>query len=841
MKKYIVVGGVAGGATAAARLRRLDEEAEIILLERGPYISFANCGLPYYIGDVIQDRARLLVQTKEKFHNRFWVDVRTDSEAVALDTDHRKITIRSGGREYVETYDGLILSPGAQPLRPPIPGINGSHIFTLRNVGDADVLRQQADNAAGRGRVVIIGGGFIGVEMAENLQRRGLATTLVEAAPHLLAPFDTDMVKIVERELVQQGIQVVLGDGVEKFESSAQGVYVHLVSGKAVQADFAVLAIGVRPDTAFLKDSGVALTERGYIEVDKYLRTTATSVYAVGDAVQLRRIGSNGKTTVPLAGPANRQGRLAADNMMGMRTPYRGAQGTAVLKVFDMTAAVTGENERALAARGQEYHVVKIYPDNHAGYYPGAVKMALKVLFDPRGRILGAQGAGSGGVDKRIDVIAAMLRQSGTVRDLSDLELAYAPPFSSAKDPVNIAGYAAENVLDGLTDLIPYPKLEEALQQGARLIDVRTADEFANGHLPQAENIPLEELRDHLIEMDTAIPLIVYCQIGQRGYYAERVLRQHGYKVQNLLGGYMGAKDEQFVVDSSMPPLVIRKKVAPPEAAPGVPVAAAEAAAEDAQGDAPRETCRVFDLTGLSCPGPLMKLKEHLEKMNNGETARFTASDPGFYSDSQAWCERTGHQLLKRERKQGLVSVWIRKGKAEAATTAAPIVATAAPLAAAPAKDDKTIIVFSGDLDKVLASFVIANGALAMGKKVTMFFTFWGLNVLRRPDPVPVEKNLIDRMFGWMMPKGSENLKLSNMNMMGLGTKMMRQVMKDKNITSLESLIQSARDSGVRMIACQMSMDVMGIRREELIDGVEIGGVGTFLGAADDANMSLFI
>lgn len=822
MKKYIIVGGVAGGATAAARLRRLDEAAEIILIERGSYISFANCGLPYYIGNAIQDRDRLLVQKKEIFCNRFRVDVRTDSEVTAVNTENKTVTIRTGDMAYEETYDALLLAPGAQPVRPAIPGIDNERIMTLRSVPDADRLRQWADKYEGSGRAVVVGGGFIGVEMAENLRQRGMTVTLLEGATHILAPFDTDMVKIMERELVQNDIRLLLGNGVQSFASQSDGVSIALADGRQLTADFVVLAIGVRPDTAFLKQSDITLTERGYIVTDDHMRTTVPDVYAAGDAVQTRRVLSDDALSVALAGPANHQGRIAADNMTGRDTVYEGVQGTSILKVFDLTAAATGENEQGLKQRHAVYHAVKVYPDSHAGYYPGAVKMALKVLFDDRGRILGAQAAGYDGVDKRIDVLAAMIRHGHTVQELAELELAYAPPYSSAKDPVNMAGYAAENVLDGLTDPISYEEASEMIDRGAVLIDVRTHDEVAAGGLPRAIHIPLENLREHLHELDIAVPIIVYCQIGQRGYFAERLLKQHGYAVKNLMGGYMAAKDALFSVPS------------------------AETLIDDGQSEtlydgrstafSRPETAQMpsaieFDVTGLSCPGPLMKLREYMETMQVGAVAKFTASDPGFYTDSQAWCERTGNRLLHRERKNGLISVWIQKPAAVPSPSGI----------GEPAKDDKTIVVFSGDLDKVLAAFVIANGALTMGKKVTMFFTFWGLNVLRRPEKVTVRKGLVDTLFGWMMPRGSRNLTLSKMNMMGMGTKLMRQVMHDKNIQSLESLIQSAQAGGVHMIACQMSMDVMGIRREELMDGVDVGGVATFLGAAEDANMSLFI
>ncbi len=823
MGKYVIVGGVAGGATAAARLRRLDEQAEIVLIERGSYISFANCGLPYYIGNVIKDKNRLLVQTKEQFQERFRVDVRIKSEAIAVNTEQKTITIRSDGKAYEETYDALLLSPGARPVRPAIHGIDDKRIMTLRSIPDAEVLRHWCDQWEGKGRAVVIGGGFIGVEMAENLQRRGIQTTLVERKPHILAPFDADMAHVIEREMAEHGVRFILKDNVQAFDTKSTVLTIHLSSGKTVDADFAVLAAGIQPDTKFLRESGITMTERGYIEVDDHMRTNIPDVYAVGDAVQIMHLVSGEKTAIALAGPANHQARIAADNMAGYSDTYDGVQGTCILKAFDLTAAATGENQQSLTRRHIGYHVAKVYPNSHAGYYPGAANIALKIFFDDTGLILGAQAAGYDGVDKRIDVLAVMIRHKHTVHDLAELELAYAPPYSSAKDPVNIAGYMAENILDGLTDVISYGELDHMMTQGAMLIDVRTPDEYDNGHLPQAKNIPLDVLRDHLHELDQEKPLIVYCRVGQRGYLAERLLKQHGFTVKNLLGGYTSAKEHQFSPD---------KFTVPDHLVPPV---------KQTENQIPTDNVVEFDVTGLSCPGPLMKLREHMESLQDGTVAEFTASDPGFYNDSQSWCERTGNLLIRRIRKNGLISVWIQKnGKSPTAMVDENETAHSSAIAVPP-KDNKTIIVFSGDLDKVLAAFVIANGALAMGKKVTMFFTFWGLNALRRPHAVSVKKGFIDAVFGRMLPRGSRQLKLSHMNMLGMGTKLMRKVMHDKNIQSLESLIASAQANGVHMIACQMSMDVMGIRQEELLDGVDVGGVATFLSAAEDSNMSLFI
>lgn len=820
-KKVLIVGGVAGGASAAARLRRLDENAEIVMFERDEYISFANCGLPYYIGETIKERDKLLVQTPEAMKARFKIDVRTFSEVTGIDTKNKKVTVNSKAKGvYEESYDYLVLSPGGKALKPNIPGINGDKIFTMKNIPDTDAVKAYVDKE-GTKSAVVIGGGFIGVEMAENLRDRGLDVTLVEAAPHILAPFDSDMVVIAEKEMVDNGVDLILGDGVKSFEDLDSQVQVTLASGKKVTADLVILAIGVAPDTAFLKESGLEIGPRGHIVVNEKMETNAEGVYAVGDAVEIVDFITKKKSAVPLAGPANKQGRIAADNIEGLKSAYKGTQGTSILKVFGLTAASTGANERTLQRENIPYRVIYTHPVAHASYYPDAFPMDLKLIFNDEGKILGAQGMGIDGVDKRIDVIATAIRLNGTVEDLAELELAYAPPFSSAKDPVNMLGFTAQNILAGRTNVVAWKDIEKMGSEDYVLLDVRSDLEFENGYLEGAINIPVDDLRSRMGELDKNKTIVIYCQVGIRGYIAARILIQNGFKVLNVTGGYKTSSILNF--DPS-------KK---------------EAEKKEFEIDADTQTVRVhetekdtvdltLDACGLSCPGPLMKVKSSIDTMSAGQTLKVTASDPGFYEDIKSWCNRTGCNLLDVSKKGGTITALIRKGSACE-------VSANVERAMQPAKDNKTIIVFSGDLDKALASFIIANGAASMGKKVTMFFTFWGLNILRKHEPVSVKKGPIDAMFGFMMPRGPEKLKISQMNMMGMGTAMMRKVMKNKNVSSLDELVKAAVDSGIELVACQMSMDVMGIQLEELIDGVKIGGVGYMLGEAEDSNMSLFI
>lgn len=823
-KKVLIVGGVAGGASAAARLRRLDETAEIIMFERDEYISFANCGLPYYIGEVIKEREKLLVQTPESMKKRFNIDVRINSEVISMDTVKKVVKIKSKEKGvYEERYDYLVLSPGARAIKPNIEGITSKRIFTLRNIPDTDNIKAYVDKK-GINSAVVIGGGYVGVEMAENLKERGLEVTLVEAAPHIMAPFDTDMVVSVEKEISDNGVKIILNDGVKAFKDQENGVEITLNSDTKLSADLVILAIGVIPDTGFLKESGIKLGVKGHILVNEKMETNAANVFAVGDAIEVVDFVNKQNSAVPLAGPANKQGRIAADNIAGLSTSYKGTQGTSIIKVFGLTAASTGNNERTLNRLKIPYKVIFIHPVSHASYYPGALAMTLKLIFNEKGKILGAQGVGYDGVDKRIDVIATVIRLGGTVTDLTELELCYAPPFSSAKDPVNMAGFVAENVLAGRMDVITPEQLRAYDQENTLLLDVRTEMEFNNGHIEGAINIPVDSLRERMGELDKDKEILEYCQVGLRGYVAARILNQNGFKVKNVTGGYKAASILNFKPSKVANSDKKKRQMIDPDTQ--VVKGEVEKGVDNYD--------KSLDACGLCCPGPLIQVKASIDQLNDGQILKISASDPGFYEDIKAWCTRTNNELVDLRRDKGLITAFIKKGsKSNKLNPSFP--------ADVVVKDNKTMVVFSGDLDKVLASFIIANGAVAMGKKVTMFFTFWGLNALRKPEKVSVKKSLIDSMFGFMMPRGSKKLKLSQMNMMGMGGKMIRMVMKNKNVSSLEDLIKTAMDSGVEVIACSMSMDVMGLKQEELIDGVKIGGVGYYLGEAEDSNVNLFI
>ncbi len=538
--KVVIIGGVAGGASAAARLRRLNEKAEIILLERGPHISYANCGLPYYVGGEITDQEDLTLQTPESFHGRFHVDVRVLHEAVAIDKENRIVTVKNhqDGSTYQETYDDLILSPGAEPVVPPLPGKDDPRVFTLRTVPDALRIRAFVEEKKPR-KAVVVGGGAIGMEMAENLIAAGLDVTVVELSDHVIAPLDFDMASEVHRYARKKGLNLCLGKGVKAIEPEKEGLRV-LVEGDSLPADMVLLSVGVRPESQLAREAGIALSPKGAILVDETMHTSDPHIYAVGDAVQVTNYISGQPAFLPLAGPANKQGRIAADNICGLKSVYKGTQGALVLKLFDMTVAATGLYETAAKAADIPYEKVYTYGASHATYYPGATNQCIKLLYAPGdGKVLGAQIVGFQGVDKRCDVINTAIRAGMTVHDLSELELCYAPPFSSAKDPVNMCGFMAENLLTGKVRQFHWHDVDALPRDGSvTLLDVRTDEEYQKGHIEGTVWIPLDDLRDHLDEIDSSKPVYVNCHSGLRSYIACRILTQNGFEAFNLAGGY---------------------------------------------------------------------------------------------------------------------------------------------------------------------------------------------------------------------------------------------------------------------------------------------------------------
>ena len=856
--KIVIVGGVAGGATTAARLRRVDEDAEILILERGGHISYANCGLPYYIGEVIAERERLFVQTPENFKRSFNIDVKIHSEVTAVERERKVVTVRNteSGEEWEEPYDKLVLSPGAEPVKPPIPGINSEGIFTLRSVPETDAIKSFVDDRKPR-KAVVVGAGFIGLEMAENLHDRGIFVTIVEMAEQVMNVVDYEMAAMVHQHLKTKDVEFYLQDGVASFTKKGETITITLQSGRTIEAEMVILSIGVRPEGKLAKDAALEIGTTGGIKVNEYLQTSDADIYAVGDAIEFTHPITKQPTITYLAGPANKQGRICANNIVfGPREEYEGAIGTAAAKVFDLTVASTGASEKSLQRTDIPFKTVITHSSSHAGYYPDAMPLTIKTIFSPvDGKLLGAQAVGYEGVDKRIDLMATVVRKHGTIHDLTEIEHAYAPPYSSAKDPVNIAGFVAENVYEKRSRHIQWREIMGCDLNEIALIDVRTPEEYELGTIEGSLNIPTYELRERLHEVPRDKTLVIFCGVGLRAYHAEQILRHHGFEdVYNLSGGYktyessvqkqanedlwerdyVGKDDNiyQSDVEGAQGSTAFRHPPTPDRSvAEAGPTHAATSAVP--HGGTIKTEALQIDASGLQCPGPIMKLKKSIDGLAPGEQLREIATDPGFARDVESWCRMTGNRLVSLKKDGARTVAVVEKGSAP--TPSAGSAGAATPLTGS------TLVVFSDEMDRALASLVLANGAAGAGKDVTMFFTFWGLSLLKKDHKPRVSKDFMGRMFSWMLPKSRKKLKLSKMNFGGMGAAMMKARMKQTNVDSLDQLFTSAQEAGVRLVACQMSMDVMGIKAEELMDGVEIGGVANYMEHASNSNVNLFV
>ena len=812
--KIIIIGGVAGGMSAAARLRRLDEKSDIIVIEKSGYVSFANCGLPYYIGGVIKEKDSLLLETPSTLKEKFNLDVRVKSEAVSINREKKEIKIKNieTNDEYTESYDKLLISTGAKPFVPDIKGLEEAGYLTLRNIEDMEKISSCIDSD-GYKNAVIIGGGFIGLETAENLKHKNINVTIIEKADQVMAPLDPEMASFIHGEIKRRNIALYLNSDITEISNSGKKKIIKLKSGEVVETDIIIASIGVVPDSELAKNAGLKMSSKGAVEVDEYLKTSDSDIYAAGDVIEIRNAITGQKALVPLAGPANKQGRTAADNILGREEKYTGTIGTSIMKFFNMTAASTGINEKYLKKQDINYKSLFIIKADHAGYYPGASDIYFKILFEPEtGKIYGAQAVGEKGADKKIDIIATAILGNISVYKLKDLETAYAPPFNSAKDIINYASYMAENIKrDGL-ETVSWNETDKI-----GLIDVRTEDEYNIDHIQGAVNMPLNTLRENMGKLDKNKEYIVYCKVGQRGYNAQRILVNNGYKVKNLNGGFS-------IYKSALMPQDNRIKFE-----------------NDIKNDKHRSISglnsadkKILDVTGLQCPGPIIKIKNKISELKTGEVLEVKATDPGFENDIKVWTRQTGNTLLNIENTDGEILAEIKKGENS--------LRAKKPDEEAVKENSTSLVIFSGDFDKVFAALVIANGALAMGNSVSIFFTFWGLNVLRKSNyKTRSKKGIIEKCFGIMMPKGVSKLKLSNMNFFGLGRKMINKVMKTKNIESLESLLEQYIENGGKITACTMSMDVMGIKKDELIENIEYGGVATYMENANKANHNLFI
>lgn len=930
--KIVIIGGVAGGATAATRLRRLNETDEIVLLEKGEYISFANCGLPYHVGGTIKERENLLLQTVDGMSAQYGIDIRNFSEVTEINPTEKWVAIRNhqSGETYQESFDKLIISTGAKPIVPPIEGLDqADNVFTLRNIPDMDLIKAYIQNHQVQ-TATVIGGGFIGLEMMENLVELGLNVNLVEMAPQVMANLDFEMAQPLHAQINLHQVNLVLEDGLKSIQENGKKLVLN--SGKELATDMILLSIGVLPENTLAKAANFELGFKGAIKVNERFETSYPDIYAIGDVIEVTDGVTGHATNIPLAGPANRQGRLVADVINGLDVAYEGVIGTSVAKIFELTAASTGQNEKSLKRAEIPYEVIHIHPNSHASYYPGAAPIAMKLIFSPEGKILGAQAVGTEGVEKRIDVIATAIKLGATAEQLAALELSYAPPYSSAKDPVNMLGYTVDNVMGGRVKTIQWHEVDDLLAEGAYFLDVREEFELAIGQFANTKHIPLNQLRGRLAELPTDQTIYVYCQVGQRGYNAARILQNAGLKVKNLDGGYKTYKNAKYQLreitfkptEKTTPMAGMSKPAIKPLEMDAVKVDASGLACPgpilkvkenmDQMADGQVMTVEatdsgftadienwakntghtiienkvegnrvvatiqkgqaavlsekrneinvtsknpiseipaqaninstsaepiLVDACGLQCPGPLLKVKENMDKMVDGQVMKIEATDFGFSADIDAWAKTTGHTILENKIEGNRVVATVQKGRGGQLTASSINQMNLPPEGVlTETNNGATMVVFSGDLDKAIASMIIASGAAAYGKKVTLFFTFWGLSILKKQK---VKKSGIAKMFDMMLPSGADSLPLSNMNMGGAGRTMIKQLMKQKNVDSLPKMIEQAHQLGVKFVACTMSMDLMGIEKEELFDFVEYGGVATFIGDSQNANMQLFI
>jgi len=812
--KYLIIGGVAGGASAATRLRRDDETAEIIMVERDPDVSYANCGLPYYLGGVITDRGRLNVATPEFLRQRFNIDVRVQTEAIKILPGTRRVEFKDlkTGRTYHESYTKLLLATGSRAFVPPIPGSDSAGVFVLKTLADTDAIKAYYDEHQPK-TVTVIGGGPIGIELADSYAGLGAQVSVIEFSPQILSMYDLELAHQLVEHVRSKGVSVTFNTSVTSIAPAASGLQLTLSKGEPIQADLVFIVAGIRPQSALAQAAGLVTLPTGAIKVDQHLATSNKNIYAVGDTIAVTEIVTQNEMTLALAGPANKQGRLAADNMSGQKRLYHGALASAILKVGDLTAASTGLSEAQATKSGLDCLSATIHSLDHAGYYPGAQPLTLKLVFLRNGTLLGAQSVGFSGVDKRIDVIATAIRGGQTVDDLAELDLCYAPPYSSAKDPVNMVAFVAQNIIAGRLKPVYAAEVGQLKPADWYILDVRTEAEHTVGAIPGSHLIDLDDLRRNTHRLAKDKQYLTYCASGQRSYIAARILTQHGYQASSLIGGYHTYKDFNLSDTAAAPAPVV------------VPaVATAQLLTQSAA------AVKTIDATGLLCPGPLGLVFQNMKLIQPGEILCVNATDPAFAADIAAWCTSTGNELLSVTANGPMITARIQKGLSDHVRHLET-----------PDGTGKTIVVFSDEIDRIIASFIIANGAADMGRDVTMFFTFWGLNVLRKPGSVHVKKDLVSRAFGFMMPKGSQHLHLSQMNMGGAGTQLIRWLMIKKHIGTLESLIAQAQAAGVHLIACSTSMDIMGIKAEEFIDGVTIGGVATYLGDAEHADTNLFI
>lgn len=813
--KILIIGGVAGGSTAAARIRRLNEDVEILILERGKHISFANCGLPYFIGDTIKSVDRLLVQTPEKMKELYNIDVKINTEVLEIDPNNKKllsIDLVSNTKTTYE-YDKLLVSTGAEPIIPNIKGaIDSENIFKVRTIDDAIKIKEFIKTRNCK-QASVIGGGFIGLEVAEQLSKLGLNVNLIEARDQILPNIDSDLIKLVEQNLIDNNINLNLNSCVEEILDNGKTIK---TANKTISQDIIIMAIGVRPEILLAKNSNLEIGITGGVKTNKFMQTSNSNIYWIGDSCENIDFITKKPSKVALAGPAQRQARIAANHIIlnDNDDTYKGTLATSIIDVYGLAVASCGKTEKELIQSNTEYKLYVSSPSDHAGFYPNANVLHTRLLVSKDDDILGFQAVGRSGADKAVDIIATAIYAGLKASSLKDLEHAYAPQFSSAKSPINILGLLADNYKKNIVTHKSLTNIASYLNDGI-ILDVRNEDEVLLYGIENAINIPLSKLRKRYNELDKSKKIYCLCNTAKNSYVATRILIQKGYDAYNLSGGIINHKLKRDLVynDCSFPNMYKTEK-------------------KEVFNMENKNQITTIDCIGLQCPGPIMQVANTIKQLNDGDILEVVTTDPGFSRDIISWCEKTKNTFIENKHENNKIISLIAKGNKDIKIDKQTDIKVDL--------DNGTIVVFSGDFDKAIAAFIIASGAQAMGKQMTIFFTFWGLTIIKKKG-VKIRKKGLDKMFSMMLPNHAGKLPLSKMNFKGMGRWMMKKTMKKKNVTKLQDLMQNAILAGVRIVACSMSMDVMGIRKEELIDGCLIGGVATYLGYADQSNLNLFI
>ena len=821
-KKVIILGASICAIYAAKKLRRLNEDLDILIIDNNSDFSVENNSLPYFISDIISDKEKLIYEYIDELQSWYNIKIKRDSSISSINSLDKYVTFTDGSGEiFTEDYDYLIAVPSGKIGKPDIAGINTTGIFMLNSLSEAEKAKVYISEKQIKS-IVIVSESYKGIQLAESLKRKGKDIILIDFSKKQLLPFDDEFQAYIEQILANGNIKLIKNEEIISFSNIENEIFIKFKDDKQIITNMVIWCPAEKPDIEYFQNSGVAISTDGYVKVNNKMKTSVDNIYSIGNFIEITDPQNSTDDYIESENTYISQAATAAENICDVEAIFKKNKSSFAIKVLDITAAITGRTEINIKKSNTDYNVIHVNSYSHEPSYPNSTPVYLKLLFSPNGLILGAQAMGNEGPEKIIDIISTVMHLGGDVFALKDLEFCFSPPLSMQKAIINTAGYMAENVLKGFTSLAYSKEINNFDIEKQILLDVRSEQEYKTSHIHGAINIPLDNLRDTIMHLDKSKEIIVYCRTGVRGYAAQRILSQGGFYVKNLSGGY-----ETYMLLNKSTQNSSQYEKDNDNITPKAFINDSNNVLKNLIPSAKLDAC------GLSCPGPLLKVSSLVSKLEDGDILKVIASDQGFYTDIKAWCQRTNNKLLNISTDKGIITAFIQKSKIASTKSADDEIDKA--------KDNKTLIIFSGDLDKALASFIIANGAASMGKKVTMFFTFWGLNIIRKPKRIKLKKGFLDKMFGIMMPRGSKKLTLSRLNMFGIGGKLIRKVMKSKNIYSLEELIETAVKNGVEIVACQMSMDVMGIRKEELIDSAKIAGVGYYIGETEDSNLNLFI